>query len=57
MRWGWSAGRGVAVEGEQVVERLLGRGLVGEDTLGTGTALAAVVVEQDGLLDARELSQ
>src|SRR6266536_3596613 len=54
---GWSAGWGVAVEREQVVERLLGGGAVGEDAPGAGAALAAVVVEQDGLLDARQLSQ
>src|SRR6266516_4197882 len=57
VRSGWSAGWGVAVEGEQVVERLLGGVAVGKEAAGAGAALAAVVVEQDSLLDARQLPQ
>ena len=40
---------------EQVGQALLGRAQLGEHALYAGTTLAAVVVEQDSLLDAGEL--
>ena len=52
---GWSAGGCVLVDCEQVGESLLGGAHVGEHALHAGTSLAAVMVEQHGLLDASEL--
>ena len=52
-----SAGRCVAVEGEEVGEAVLGVGGVGEHATGAGAAFAAVVVEQHGLSDAVEFVQ
>src|SRR5258705_2829313 len=53
----WSAGGGVLVGVEQVGQLLLDRGCVGEHALGSGAAFGAVVVEQDGFLDAGEFGQ
>ena len=47
-----SAGGGVAVDVEQVGELVLSGCGLGEYAAGAGSALAAVVVEQHGLLDA-----
>ena len=44
-------GAGVAVEIEELVERVLGGVHVGEDALCSGSSWCAVVVEQHGFLD------
>jgi len=51
----WSAGWCVAADGEEFGELTLGVVHVGEHALSAGAALAAVVVEQHGLLDTCEL--
>jgi len=51
-----SLGGGVAVEVEQVVELLLGRGHLGEHAAGAG-ASAGGGVEQQGFLDASEVGE
>jgi hypothetical protein len=44
-------------DAEQVGELVLGGVHVGEQSLGSGTAFAAVVVEQDGFADAGEFGE